>query len=305
MRLATGTAIVIALALAASTATAAPPSDGTIDLPAGFAAEGIASGTGNTFYAGSRAGGFVARGDLRARTSALFVDTPIVGVAVGLKADVHRDLLWVAGGGTGQAAIYDLSTGDGIAAVTLTTTMPSFINDVVVTRDGAYFTNTRATELYLVRPPSRDGTVGMPVPIPLSGPAASPGLNGIAATPDGGTLIVVNSSTGELYTVDPNSGASALIDLGGATVRTGDGILLSGRTLYVLQNGNNLPPNQITVIRLAGDLSEGRIVDRLTSPLFETATTLAKRGNLLAAVNAQFGGAPIDPEPEVVLLPAR
>ena len=208
---------------------------------------------------------------------------------------------------TGKAAVYDLDTGEGIEAVTLTAA-PSFINDVVVTNDGAFFTNSRAPEIYRV-PVSPDGTIGAAETIPLSGPAgqivAGTNLNGIAATPNGKALIVVNSATGQLSRVDAATGASTLIDLGGATVRTGDGILLSGHTLYVLQNGNNLPPNQITVIRLRDNFSEGTIVDTLTSPLFETATTLAKRGNLLAAVNAQFGGSPIDPEPEVVLLPAR
>jgi hypothetical protein len=59
------------------------------------------------------------------------------------------------------------------------------------------------------------------------------------------------------------------------------------------------------VIRLSPDLTSGRIVATRTSPLFETATTLAKRGNLVVAVNAQFAGSPVDPEPEVVLLRIR
>ncbi len=63
--------------------------------------------------------------------------------------------------------------------------------------------------------------------------------------------------------------------------------------------------NQVVEVRLACDLSSGRVVDTLTSTFFETATTLAKRGNLLAAVNAQFGGSPIDPESEIVLLRAH
>ena len=99
-----------------------------------------------------------------------------------------------------------------------------------------------------------------------------------------------------------------LIDLGGGEVPTGDGILLHGRTLYVLQNGgapDDGVPNQIAVIRLSSDLTSGRIVDTRTSPLFETATTLAKRGSLFVAVNAQFGGTPVDPEAEVVLLRIR
>jgi hypothetical protein len=152
--------------------------------------------------------------------------------------------------------------------------------------------------------------VGEPETVPLSGPAAEfePGfnLNGIEATRDGNTLIVVNSVKGELYTVDARTGASELIDLGGGSVPTGDGILLVGRTLYVLQNGTvEGVPNQIAVIRLSRDLSSGRIVRTLTSRLFETATTLDNRGKLLVAVNAQFAGAPIDEEAEVVLLRNR
>ena len=80
-----------------------------------------------------------------------------------------------------------------------------------------------------------------PETIPLSGPAAEfvPGfnLNGIEATLDGRTLIVVNSAKGLLYTVDARTGASAEIDLGDDTVQTGDGILLVGPLLFVLQNG--------------------------------------------------------------------
>ena len=50
-------------------------------------------------------------------------------------------------------------------------------------------------------------------------------------------------------------------------------------------------------------LTKGLIVDTFTSPLFETATTLARSGLTLVAVNAQFvQPPPIDPEPEVVIL---
>ncbi len=169
---------------------------------------------------------------------------PILNPAIGLDADVRHGLLWVAGGPTGRAAAYRLdSAAPAVPApgLTLTTIVPSFINDVVSTRDAAYFTNSMVPELYRV-PVSRRGGVGEPETVPLSGPAGDfdPGfnLNGIDATRDGKTLIVVNSGKGELYTVDAETGASKLIDLGGGTVPTGDGILLDGRTLYVLQNGN-------------------------------------------------------------------
>lgn len=114
---------------------------------------------------------------------------------------------------------------------------------------------------------------------------------------------MINSSTGELYTVDPETGESALIDVGEATFPTGDGILLHGSTLYVLQNGNAPGPiNQIDVIKLRRHRTEGKIVDIITNSFFETATTLARKGDLLVAVNSQFGGAAIDPESEVVLV---
>jgi sugar lactone lactonase YvrE len=305
-------AVVATLAVPASTA-AADSAHGTsdqfpdtIDLPAGFQGEGVAVGSHNSFYAGSVADGRVARGDLRDGTSDVFVSDPIVDAATGLKADVRHNLLWVSGAATGQAAVYNLKTGDPVVALTLTTA-PSFINDVIVTRKAAYFTNSFAPEIYRV-PVSRRGDVGAPETIALTGPAAETvagfNLNGIEATQDGRTLIVVNSATGKLFTVDATTGASALIDVDGMTFPSGDGILLHGLTLYVLQNGFSPTPipNQIDVIKLDRDLTHGQLVDAITSPLFETATTLGRRGDILVAVNAQFAGAPIDPEPEVVLI---
>jgi hypothetical protein len=304
---AVATAIAVLLASAGAAAVASPASahrPETIDLPEGFAGEGVATGRHDTFYAGSRLDGRVARGDLREGTSEVFVDEPLVAAATGLKADLRHGLLWVSGAATGQAAVYDLDTGEGIVALTLAAS-PSFINDVVVTRDAAYFTNSLSPVIYRV-PVSKRGEIGEPEAITLSGPASEfvPGfnLNGIEATSDGRTLIVVNSTKGALYTVDARSGSSAEIDLGGATVRTGDGILLVGRKLLVLQNGAQTGVNQIAVVRLQKRLTTGEIVDTITSPLFETATTLARSGGTLVAVNAQFAPPPIDPEAEVVLL---
>lgn len=277
----------------------------TIDLPEGFQGEGIAVGRGHTFYAGSLADGRIAIGDLSKGTSDVWVSDPAIAPAVGLWADVRHRLLWVAGGPSGMGAAYDLRTGETVASFTLTTDA-SFINDVVVARGAAYFTNSLTPEIYRV-PVSRRGHVGDPETIPLSGPAADFvdgfNLNGIEATHDGKRLIVVNSALGALYVVSPWSGESRQIDLGGDSVVTGDGLLLRGRVLYVLQNGT-VPgvPNQIAVVWLSRWLGRGTIVKTLTSPLFETATTLAADGSRLAAVNAQFAGAPIDPEPEVVIL---
>ncbi len=107
-------------ALTGGAAAAAPPGGTTIDLPAGFAGEGISIGAGNTFYAGSLADGRIARGDLVAGTSEVWIDTPAIAPAVGLDADVGHGVLWVAGGPSGSAAVYDLDTGDTVEILSLT-----------------------------------------------------------------------------------------------------------------------------------------------------------------------------------------
>ena len=99
------------------------------------------------------------------------------------------------------------------------------------------------------------------------------------------TVTVVNGSTGRLYTVDPETGEASLIDLGGALLLTGDGLLLEGRqTLYVVQNFFN----QIAEVRLSRDLSTGQVVQELVDDAFRIPTTVAGFGPYLYAVNARF-----------------
>jgi hypothetical protein len=75
-------------------------------------------------------------------------------------------------------------------------------------------------------------------------------------------------------------------------VPNGDGILLSGKILYVVQNRLN----EVAVIDLATDLSSGEVVTRLTDPDFDVPTTIDELGSRLYAVNARFGVAnPGDP----------
>jgi hypothetical protein len=303
--------VALAATLAVSTflaepAEAAPPGPTTIPLPATFMGEGIATGLHGTFYVGSRATGEIRRGQLGSSETEFFASSPTVLAATGLKVDLRHGLLWVSGAGTGRAVVYDLETGAEVAALTLNTTAPTFINDVVVTRDAAYFTNSQKSEIYRV-PVSIDGDVGDPVTIALTGDAADDfvagafNLNGIEATGDGRTLIAVNSGLGTLYTIDASTGDSARIDLGGDSVATGDGILLWGGRLLVLQNGGGGGTNQVAVVLLSMGLTHGRIVDTVAIDEFDTATTLARSGGQLLAVNAQFAtGGPTNP-PEVVV----
>ena len=118
-----------------------------IELPDGFQPEGIAIGAGPTAYVGSLADGDVYVVDLRTGTEITTLEGPGTP-SVGLKVD-QRGRLFIAGGPTGEARVVDAETGDVLATYQLTTG-PAFINDVVLTRDGAWFTNSSAAELYFL-----------------------------------------------------------------------------------------------------------------------------------------------------------
>ena len=297
--------LLMMLSVAMIAAAPAKPFPDVIPLPNGFQPEGIAVGQGSTFYVGSIPTGAIYRGDLRTGEGEILVPAQTGRAAIGLKYDERTGLLFVAGGPTGFAYIYDGETGANVAEIQLTTA-DSFINDVVITRDAAYFTNSRQPILYRVPLEENGELPASPTveEIPLSGdyvfiPNAF-NANGIAATPNGKTLIIVNSADGALYNVDPTTGVATRIDLGGASVPNGDGILLQGKTLYVVQNRLN----QIAVVELNSDLTAGTITETLTDPDFRVPTTIARFGNALYAVNARFGTPPTpDTEYEVVRVP--
>jgi len=114
-------------------------------------------------------------------------------------------------------------------------------------------------------------------------------LNGIDATPNGKTLVAVNSTDGELYRIDASSGAATEIELGESL--HADGILLDGHTLYAVRNQGN-----VAVVELANDLSSGTVVGQLTGNL-DVPTTVARFGSSLYVVNARFGTTDEPPVP--------
>jgi sugar lactone lactonase YvrE len=277
--------LVAASVLAVPVALAKDSFPATIPLPNGWQPEGIAVGNGKTFYAGSRATGAVYSGDLRTGKGAVLVQGAAGRAATGLKFD--RGRLFVSGAGTGKASVYDAKTGALIREYQLVTPPGTFINDVAVTNDAAYFTDSNRAVIFKL-PLGNDGTLpAAALSLALTGDfQLIPGfnLNGIVASPDGKTLIAVQSNTGKLFTIDPNTGVTHLIDLGGATLLNGDGLLLHGKTLYVVQNTNN----RIALVTLAPDLGSGTVTGAITSPSFDVPTTVAMFGSRLYAVNARF-----------------
>jgi sugar lactone lactonase YvrE len=296
--LASGAVAVLSLALASATPPAAnsvgAPPDGTfparLELPDGFQPEGIAIGAGPTAWLGSRADGDIYELSLRTGRGRVISEGPGTP-SLGLKSD--RDgRLYVAGGTSGSARVVDTESGAVLRDIPLATA-PTFVNDVVLTKGAAWFTDSNRPQLYRVdrRDDGRPATSATTVP--LTGEwvqGADLGANGISTTPTGHALLVVNSTTGLLYRVEPGTGVATEVDLGGASLTMGDGMLRHGRTLYVVRNR----ANEIAVVRLSRTGLTGRLVrtieadDLAAATSFDVPTTLARFGSRLYLPNARF-----------------
>lgn len=300
-----------AFALQAELPAAAKAFPEVIPLPTAFQPEGIALGPGHTFYAGSLADGTILQGDLRTGESEVLAAGGEGWASVGMSFDDRSGYLFVGGGLNGVGRVYDTGSGALLAEYPMFSggDFGDFINDVVVTRDAAYFTNSFAAVLYRV-PLGPAGELPDPADveaIALGGEWTQiPGdfvfnANGIVATANGKALIVANSAAQAVYRVDPRSGEATQIDLGGEALPNGDGLVLRGKMLYVVQN----QLNQIGVVQLSPDMLSGAVGEPITSPLFNVPTTAAAFGNALYVVNAKFGAPPDVTDYEIVRVPRR
>ena len=216
----------------------------------------------------------------------------------------------MAGGQSGGGTVYDASSGDEIAYYQFQPPATSGINDVILTRDSAYFTTSQIPFLYRVdlgprgEPSGNFEQIALPANFGVTGACTGPppvpavNSNGIVADPSGKHLILVHTSEGQLYRIDTLMYSVAPIDLGGGDVCSGDGLLLDGKTLYVAQNFKN----QIAVVELAPDHFSGAVTRYITEPFASNAatkvpTTIAEFGNSLYAVTAGFA----PPAPDFVV----
>jgi Cu-Zn family superoxide dismutase len=251
--------------------------------------EGVAyqAETGD-YYVSSTTDGTIFRGYDRDRTASIFLPGGTDGrtAATGLKVD-EEGRLYVSGAGTGQMFVYDTTSGSLLASFN-NGRQPTFVNDVAVTKPGeAFFTDSQNPFLYRVFMDNAGqwqsenwlDFTGTPLVYQQGF-----NVNGIAASHDGRYLVVVQSNTGKLFRITVATKEVMEINIFGETVPAGDGILLRGRALYVLQN----QLGQIADIRLAPDLSMGLVVSRTQYPSLTYPTTLAQAGDDFLVVNSQF-----------------
>jgi sugar lactone lactonase YvrE len=264
-----------------------------IDLPDGWMPEGITT-DGRFLYSGSLADGALLRANPRTGSTRIIEEGRQGRVAVGVDYDRRRDVLWVAGGGTNRIRAHDARTGRRLAVYNFPSENARFINDLVVTRRAVYATDSFNQELLVVRLGRGDR---------LPGPRAAttraltgdlvyvPGpdqfnLNGIVKS--GRRLLAVQSNKGLLFRINPFTGRTRTVNLGGGSpLSFGDGLEIDGDILYVVRN----QLNEIAVVDLGRRLRRGEVVAHLTDDDFDIPTTVALLGDSLYAVNARFGTA--------------
>lgn len=271
----------------------------TYTLPSDAAfPEGIAynAATGD-FFVGSTRNGAVYRGNAQNGNSQLEVflaaGTDDRTAVTGMKVD-EQGRLFIAGRNTGRVFVYDTASGELIRRLETFPSGSTLINDVTVTADAAYFTDSFRPVIFRV-PLTPDSVGEIEAWLEIEGTSIGYrngfNLNGIAATEDRRYLLTVQFNTGQLFRIDTGTRKVTRVDLGGRTLTTGDGLVLDGRTLYVVREN----PAEIVPVTLSDDLAKGEVAVAFTDPSLDLPTTAAKVGDRLLVVNSQLDGSPPEP----------
>jgi hypothetical protein len=273
-----------------------------VPLPDGLRPEGITSGPGTTFYVGSVSDGRIVTGDLFAGTSTVLLPAAAGRSLRGLYRDDRTGLVWAVGGLAAEAHVWAVDPAR--AAVVADVLVPGgvFLNDLVVTRDAVWVTDSRVDRLTRVALDRRGRWSGeVPTFLPLTGewPAydgTNINANGIRRLSDG-SLVLNNSTAGGLWRVDPRTGATAALEVrGGPGLVGGDGLELRGRTLYDVRGS---APTEVSVLELSrgrhGWVATWR--GALTDETLDVPSTATWAAGSLWAVNARFGVASPDTAP--------
>jgi hypothetical protein len=270
------------------------PAPETVALPDGFRPEGIASGPGTTYYAGSMANGSIVTGDLLTGGQSVLLPASPGRAIRGLFFDDRSGILWFVGNVSTVQWVWAVDTSDGSVVFGQAVEGAGFHNDVVVTDSYVYVTDSRVDRL--VRVPL-DPITGAPVGtvsfVPLGGvwPASPPSTtnaNGIRELSDG-SLVLNNSRVGGLWQVNPATGVATPIPVkGGPGLVGGDGLEIDGDVLYNVRGSG---PNQVAVVLLRQSATgwTAKWAGARTDETLDVPSTAALAGGWLWVINARFG----------------
>ena len=247
--------------------------------------EGIATrGGGKVFFVGATGDGTIYRGTVGNPTVTEFIPGAAGKSAVGMK--VRGDKLYVAGGMTGKIYVYSLRTKALLA--TFDTGSGGFLNDLVVTGKGVFVTDSFRPTLWRVTNAQVRAGSGTPQAIPVAPEIAyTPGafnLNGIVAR--GHRLIVVQSNTGNLFSIEVKKGGTAreIHQIASDPIVGGDGMLLDRGRLIVVRGS----PAALLFLKLKHHASSAKLVATQTDPTLRGPSTVARARHVYLVVNADF-----------------
>jgi sugar lactone lactonase YvrE len=255
--------------------------------------EGVAWDKRNrAFFVGATGDGTIYRGTLNNPTVSEFIAFPADSGRSSIGMKVHRGLLYVAGGATGNIYVYDLVTKATVA--TFATGVGGFLNDLVVTHKGdVYVTDSFRPMLWHVTGAQVQAGTGAPASIDVAPEIEFvPGafnLNGIVKREHGKELIVVNTENGKLFrlvlTKDGSDARSIKAIRGlGTRLTGGDGMIVDrGRLVVVIGD-----PATLSFVKLRHHNLRGRITDVRTDKRLTGPSTVARAGKRYLVVNADF-----------------
>jgi superoxide dismutase, Cu-Zn family len=254
--------------------------------------EGIAfDATRNAFYTGSSSNGSIYRVTLGSGAVDVLSlgGSPGRGSALGLKLDSRRRL-FVAGGAQGTVAVVDTADGQTLAvrrAVGVQAGQQSFINDLTIAGNFAYITDSSRAVLMRMRVDGAQvGALENWLELTNTPVRYADGinLNGIVASSDARFLLSVQTNTGKLFRFDTVAKAVREVNLNGANLRNGDGLVLQGKTLYVVRNADS----RIDVMTVSNDFLSARGSGSITEPNLRFPTTAALANGRMLVVNGQL-----------------
>ena len=288
---------VVALTAPSSSAARRSPAPETVALPDGIRPEGITSGPGTTYYVGSLADGRIVTGDLLTGSVATLLPGATGRALRGLFYDDHCGMVWAVGGvrerrHEGHVWCIDATTG----AVMHDVVVPGavFLNDLVVTHDAVWVTDSRVDRLTVITHDHATMTVSGPTFVPLTRRLArqptgnANNANGIRLLPDG-DIVLNNSRVGGLWQVDPATGVTQSIPVsGGPGITGGDGLETDGSVLYNVRGSGQY---EVSVLRLSPTATgwAAKWVGARTDETLDIPSTATLAGGWLWAVNARFG----------------
>lgn len=260
------------------------------------APEGFAIGKGHTAYNGS-VDGSIYKVDLRSGVGEILnpqeTPDPYDCLKLGMRVDSRTNNLFVAGCWYENLLVYDADSGEVKAEYQLGPILGSLVNDLAITKDAVYITDSFLPTIYRLPlakdgglPPNADGVtaIDLPAEFIMDWDGDCCGGNGIVATPDGKTLIIGHSLLSALYRVNPVTGEVVEIEVNPPLSGFIDGLVMQGRTLYIM----NPEWEAVQVVELDKEMTTGEFVGIITDPNMSGVASGALFGKSLYVNNAHY-----------------